>query len=162
MVIFIRHGEDNGTCGKYSHDMDISENSKKDIASLTHKLVKKYGIPDVIYCSPFKRCRSTVKVMQEHFHTETETQVIIDNRLSKYYTKKQQQNPNARPSTLKYNPPTSECYCQVLDRSIDIYKELKNKSDNVWCISHGIVLRYISKKIGEEIRNIKFLHILKV
>ncbi len=158
----MRHGHDKNEDGhmkhKYSHDPTITSLGKKEVAKATHKLVRKYGVPKVIYCSPFKRCRATVKVMLEHFHdTNKRPNVFIDNRLSKFYTESQQKNPNGRPSTMKYNPPIIECHNDVMDRCLDIYEELDGTSNRVWCVTHAIIVRYISQEIDEEIEHVEFL-----
>jgi len=166
MVIFIRHGNDkNDGCKneKYSHDPTISKHGKKEVSKITHKMVDKYGIPKVIYCSPFKRCRETVKIMLEHFHDcEKLPIIVVDNRLSKFYTEKQQKKPNMRPSTRKFDPPVYECDHDVMERSMDIHDELCRKSNRVWCVTHAIVVRYVSMRTDEEIPHVEFLQMVVI
>lgn len=150
MLLFIRHCEDDTKSWfqKYTHDTDVTERGRRETAKLTHRLVKKYGVPDLILCSPFKRCRSTVKAMLRHLHCSKKPQIKVDVRLSKYYTEEQQVKPNARPSTQKHNPPTIETPAQVKVRSVDIFEELKPITDmNIWCVTHAAVLKYINKEV---------------
>ena len=103
----------------------------------------------------------------QHFHNaETLPKIIIDSRLSKYFTPHQQTNPKIRPSTARYNPPLCEKYSDVRERSKRILNHLKIKNAKIWCISHAIVLKMIGKEIDTQVGNnrgyIKFLEILEV
>lgn len=159
-LLFIRHSEDDSDYPKYSHDLPITKDGIKMTKKLTQKLINKHGVPDVIYCSPFKRCRSTVEIMIRTINTCVP--IKIDTRLSKYYTESQQQNPNARPETQKYNPPTIETKEDVSRRSKNILTELRKTDLNVWCITHAIVVNNICKLIGNSNRYIEFLQVVKV
>lgn len=185
-LLFIRHSEDDFDYPKFSHDLPITKGGIRLTKKLTKKLIRKHGVPDVIYLSPFKRCRSTVEIMvktilkeQNAYETLTakdqsrsgnslnfkSPKITIDNRLTKYYTISQQSHPNARPETLKHNPPTSETKEDVFKRSKSILNELRisiKPNEVVWCVTHAIVVSKVCKMIGNPYRTIDFLQVIKV
>jgi len=60
-IIYIRHGKDRK--GSHKHDEKLTKEGKKEVEIFTEKLVREYGIPDIIYYSPFHRTRHTAKYM---------------------------------------------------------------------------------------------------
>lgn len=145
MHIYLRHGNDEVRHPTFKHDHSLNSKSatEYEIINFTKKLIKKYGYPSKIYCSPFKRARATVRIMKKYLpHTE----IIIDSDLSRYFTKKEQLNPSVREYTMKYNPPLYENK-QEFQRRVDrIERHVNQQRDVCWCITHYLVIKYLCKK----------------
>ena len=54
VIIYIRHAEDIYR-DKYKYDPKLTRDGKIKARKLVTKLISKYGIPDIIYCSPCSR-----------------------------------------------------------------------------------------------------------
>ena len=144
MQIFIRHGNDNKS-SKYQHDNSLNLCKKyvtDDIIKLTKKLIKKYGYPVKIYCSPFNRVIQTVNIMEPILKNNTE--IIIEPKLSRFFNKKEQLHPSVRKETLKYYPPIYENNKEFKKRVDKIDNKLHKKNYTVWYISHYLVLKRIA------------------
>ena len=60
MRIYIRHADkeyENGKAMSCVHDPSITEDGKINTIRTAQELVSKYGIPDMIICSPYRRAR---------------------------------------------------------------------------------------------------------
>lgn len=159
MHIYIRHGNDEKKSNfKHDHSLNSSKEIKQEIIHFTNKLIMKYGYPDKIYCSPFKRVRSTVKIMKKILNNNVE--IIVDPKLSRYFTKKEQEKPEVRDYTLKYKPPIYENTKLFKKRVDKFYKKVDQQKDkNIWCITHYLVIKHICKKKQIEIpKRMPFLY----
>lgn len=141
MPLYIRHGNDE-TTSYYKQDTRLNQSFKQDIITVTQELIKQYGYPDKIYCSPFKRARETLNVMM----TLIKCPVFIDSNLSRFFSEKETLNPKVRPSTLKYNPPIQESKQEFKYRA----DHLKYKG-NVWCITHFLIIKRTAKRAAKHV-----------
>ena len=66
--IYIRHGEklyhNNSTGVQHTYDAGLSRTDIGKMKELVEKLVHTYGRPDLIFCSPFERCRETALLLR--------------------------------------------------------------------------------------------------
>ena len=144
MCIILRHGNDECKTN-YKHDPHLKHcnHCKNDIIITTEELIKKYGYPNKIYCSPFTRVRETVDLMHKVFKKRhVHVDIIIEPKLSRYFTSAEKKNPGVRHNTLKYNPPIYESSDAFKNRVNQI--EYKLKHQNVWVITHYLVMRQIA------------------
>lgn len=88
MRIYIRHGHKTHRNGKtvadgtYQHDPEITEQGKEEARKLAMNLIKRYGVPTIIVCSPFLRCRQTANELAKSVNS------YVNSRFSKaYHTK---------------------------------------------------------------------------
>jgi len=141
--IYIRHGNDEKS-STYKHDnsLNSSAETEENIVITCKKLIDIYGYPDKIYCSPFRRARETLHIMKKLLPN---TEIIIDERLSRFFSKKDKENPRVRPKTMKYEPPIEETKYEFKKRVLSMEKVIR-KQDNVWCITHYLVIKQICKK----------------
>lgn len=147
MHIYMRHGNDEKTSTfKQDKSLNSSSQCEQDIIDKTHQLIKLYGYPKKIYCSPFRRARETVHIMNKILNVE----IIIDSKLSRFFSKKEKLNPSVRTKTLKYNPPITESRLEFKQRVKEIEKII-NKEESVWVITHYLVMKNICKKYNKEI-----------
>ena len=157
----MRHGNDNKTC-KYKHDHSLQSDImvQEEIIHKTKKLIKKYGYPTKIYCSPFKRVRETVAIMLDYIAEKgRQVEIHVDPNLSRYFNGNERANPSVRKTTLKYNPPLDE-NGQMFKRRVDkAERRVMHNDDTVWCITHYLVIKRITKNNDIEIpRKMPFLY----
>ena len=143
----MRHGNDNKICDyKHDHSLQSDYIYEQEIIKKTKKLIKKYGYPQKIYCSPFKRVRETVVIMAKYIQSKNrQIDIHVDPRLSRYFTSKEQLNPSVRKTTLKYNPPLDEDSTMFKKRVDKIEDCINRNTVTTWCITHYLVIKRISK-----------------
>ena len=146
-IIYIRHGED--TRSGYKYDEKLTKKGKKGARRLSRKLIDKYGVPDAIYYSPFHRTRQTKRIMVKEIKKITDRWVEVlecDPRLSRYFTRKQKEDPDIRNDTMRRDPPIYETWDEFHHRIKEQFKELVASDYKIiWCITHTLVLDYIVK-----------------
>lgn len=121
----------------------------------------RYGMPDMIRCSPYNRTRATLKqflkVCKEHDSSRL-PKVVIDARLGRFFTKndreefskvKKEHKKNLRQSTLKL---AGEF---VIDKDKHHFRkrveqqfsrlQKKNKYSIIWNITHSLVIKHVAR-----------------
>lgn len=146
-IIYMRHGEDQRDHHKY--DEVLTERGKKSARKLAKRLINEYGIPDVIYCSPFYRTRQTCKQFLKvlRSHTDERIKVKIDPRLSRFFTDNQARNPDIRRDTMKKGPPIDETWEEFKERVEEQVEEMERKDryQVIWCIGHTLIIKRVAK-----------------
>ncbi|HSW75829.1 MAG TPA: histidine phosphatase family protein [Candidatus Saccharimonadales bacterium] len=146
MHIYLRHGDDTNKKSKYKHDksLNVSKKTEYDIVKTTKKLIKLYGYPDRIYCSPFKRCRETLDIILK---VVKNAKVVIDSDLSRFFVKKEYIHPSVRHTTMYYDPPIKESHKEFKKRvERNERRVIKHDHDVTWCITHYLVMKCLCKK----------------
>lgn len=90
-LLFIRHGPDEAD-GKHVFDQRISPKGKRSCRKVAKLLVKKYGLPTLIYYSPYKRCRTTLQEFLRVIESHKGDHVVKTEpapSLGKFYTTQQ-------------------------------------------------------------------------
>ena len=160
-MLYIRHSEKlykNGENTEYQLDPGLTENGKVNAMIKFTKLLK-YGIPSIIYCSPYLRTRETAIIAQYVVSNNTglNVQIIVDNLLSEYLGNQKNVNfkKDVHKETLQYNPLPSETWKEYINR-IKQYIKLNNQKQNDnkirWYISHGLVIQSIAFLYGNKIK----------
>jgi broad specificity phosphatase PhoE len=167
VAILMRHAHDNEPNSRYRHDKEITREGKREAGKVARKLIKKYGNPDIIYCSPMTRTRQTLKYMLRYVPGDPE--VIVDNRLSRYFNDREKRNPSVSRRTLRRNIPIHEThngFRRRCDSFLDDVKQNKyhrSSGKKIWIISHVLVLKRITRKLGIRIsRHVNFLEYYKM
>lgn len=158
----MRHGNDDKK-SNYKHDKSLNSlpETENQIIQFTKSLIKKYGYPDKIYCSPFKRARATLEIMLKLINKKVK--VIIDPNLSRFFTRNEQKNVSVRRQTLKYDPPLYENKKSFHKRVDKVEKKNYCTCCNVWHITHYLVLKRICQNNNIPIPNhMKFLWYTKI
>lgn len=157
MLILIRHAEEDetNTPSKYSHDANITKKGAELARTVAKRLIRKYGHPSVIYLSPFKRTRQTVESMN------VKAKTIVDNRVSKYFTKRQSISPKIHSSTQSLSPPIAESKEQVLKRIREFVFSITS-TNVVWVVTHAIILKYAAKLYERKLSHISPLRTLRM
>lgn len=167
MLIFVRHSKDTSR-GAHRHDGRIVKEGKKLAERSGRRLVKKYGTPDIIYCSPFQRTRETMESMIKGGKFETRPSIILDTRLSRYFSGREKQDPSIFTSTEEYGIPINESWNEFKYRVRDFIKDLEKKDYFrkdivVWVITHALVYKEIARKYRHKLpEKIPFMDYFRV
>lgn len=148
MLIYLRHGDDRGPA-KYRHDRHLNARGRKQARKASADLVARYGQPDAVLVSPFRRAVETLEEMSKHF---THAVGARDGRLAQYLGEKRR--------APRINPKTASCIdaaeskdafrARVQEHVRDVQKRAKVAS--IWCITHQIVIEEVSGHFGMQIR----------
>lgn len=156
MLIYIRHSDDNVLDPTYACDGDITPEGRILAINLGNKLLHRYGLPDTIYCSPFKRTRETLKYMLKDIPMEVvrSIKIVFTQELGRYFQPKQRSIKNIRPSTQKLEVNVRENW-RGFENRVDNHirkTRIEMKAEKyVWCITHAIVYKRVAKHYGVSI-----------
>jgi len=172
MLIYLRHGNDEGKdfppdVSQHRHDKHLTDRGKKEATSEAVKLIKLYGPPDIIRCSPFARGKDTVHGMLRGFTQQKLPLPIIryDRALSRFFNRKEQADPSVGPETLEKNVPIYETKEEFHDRVDKHIKRMETYELGklIWIITHALVYKRVAAHHQIEIpKHIPFLHHFKV
>lgn len=186
MIIYIRHSHDEYDDATHRHDHQITPLGKEKARRMGKKLIEKYGLPNLIYCSPFKRTRQTLKYMLKDNipvvpatgsaplgsllrppgdRTETvqppKTRVKYDANLSRYFNRQEQEDPSIFAETEKLDIPIKETKNEFklrVDEHINEITSLHNDKQIIWCITHTLVLKRVAKHYNIDIpKHLEFM-----
>jgi len=168
MVVYIRHGDDNNKHTKHKHDPHITKQGIDNVRNITKELIRKYGCPNTIYVSPFRRCIDTMKVMLHEINSTNEinkkkknkVRLVCDVNLSRYFTKSDKKHPKVSKKTLDFGIPIYESKKDFHKRiNYHVTETAKKHHENVvWCITHALVYKNIAKNLNITTNNrIEFL-----
>lgn len=149
MIIFLRHGQDySNDSATYIYDAKLKEEGKSQVRHTFSKLIKKYGVPHKVYCSPFRRTVET-SLMLHKIHEDIPIKVC--KRIGRYFTRKEKKNPDISPQTKKADPVIDKPwekytagitkFCKKIKKYASSHA-IKNGEDRViWVISHTVPLK---------------------
>lgn len=110
------------------------------ISKFGHHLVKQYGMPHIIFTSPYKRTRQTAHLLK----TNLDVPVVIDNTLSEFIHGKYNitLNDSVRKNTAIHCPPINETPFQYYYRLHKHEQEVKKLPEGVyWFVTHGLNIK---------------------
>ena len=153
-IVYIRHGEDRESSHKY--DEKLTPEGKIQARKLAKKLIKKYGLPDVIYYSPFFRARETRKEMvkaitefRDNLEDEQKNKRIklkLDPRLGRFFTRKERANPDISSSTKHKGAIINERWKDFKERvESQLNDAFSNDYKIIWNITHTLVLLHVAE-----------------
>ena len=142
IIIYIRHGED--IRDGYKYDEKLTDDGKYEVKVLANKLIKDYGVPEVIYYSPYYRTRQTTRIMLKVIHEELNEKIRLkcDPRLSRFFTKRQKRDPDISRSTRKKGAPIYESWSDFKYRAEEQISDMEenDKYQIIWCVTHTLIL----------------------
>lgn len=174
VVVYMRHGHDEYTEVTHRHDHRLTGTGWREAKAKARELVKRYGWPTKIYCSPFLRTKSTVMAMNKVLkamrkdpnsphYGKPKPDLRYDRRLSRRFSRDEQDDPSMFPETAKHQIPVVEDWNEFLGRIKRHVDSMRNRnyyrsSKVVWCVTHAIVYKRIAHLRGrKEPRRIDFL-----
>jgi broad specificity phosphatase PhoE len=168
MLIYLRHGNDE-VDGRPFHrdDRRLNIEGKKQVRRAAKALYKKYGLPDIIFCSPMKRAKETVKEIKRGLFkaTGSKVKIIIDNKLSRYFNSREQEDPSILPETAKLKIPIFETKDAFKYRCKKQYNKCLRKAHKakIWCVTHVLVLKQVAAACKVQLpEHVPFLYSFKI
>ena len=161
MLIFIRHSDDQDDDPTHALDPKLTKEGKHLAYKEGKALIERYGLPTIIYCSPFRRTKETLEYMLRKRSTSNMA-IIYDNRLSRYFSSKEKKHPDIDRSTKKADVPIFESYGDFKERARDLTHALDvyiGGKEIVWCITHSSFYKKIASIYKAPIPDhIPFMH----
>ena len=160
MIILIRHSHDRvkGSV-RHAHDTDITEKGVAMAQKKARKLVRRYGRPSMILCSPFRRTRETMTVMADEISISGKRQ-YIDPRLGRIFADDERKQPKMAASTQAYGVNADEGRRRFRARVDNFVRDIDQYIDTeevVWVITHAIVFNSVLERYGHETGHLGFL-----
>lgn len=159
-MLYIRHGEKSYTNGKsstFSFDPNLTSSGKLAAYDRFFHLLTTYGPPTKIISSPYLRTRETAAIAQEVIYNTTGQIIPIyhDVILGEYLAHHRPSNLSIdlREETLRHQPIGHESWREYTQRI-----EQHQGEDNVWYITHGIVISSIASCYGVKLPRPSQLH----
>lgn len=157
-IIYIRHGPDRR--GSHKYDEKLTSFGKEEVQKFTLQLIEQYGLPDVIYYSPFYRTRQTRKQMMKAIKQyrkmngigDERIELILEPRLGRFFTRKQRRNPDIKSSTFAKGAIIDETKEEFRNRIQLQFEEMMREDEYsvIWNITHTLVLLHIARLKGIE------------
>lgn len=143
VLIFVRHSDDESVDCSQIHDCQLVKNGWRLARNVGKKLIDKYGIPDIIYVSPFRRTIQTMEGMLNGRSTE----IIEDKRLCRYFNGSSKYSPKVDPKTMKKNIPIKESFDEFEKRVKNFSRFISTSSPDkvIWIITHVLVYKRLIK-----------------
>jgi len=192
MIIYIRHGDDQSeprlppgspdhrhTCSRsrrnrgcrkrsvYEHDALLSVAGCKESERTARYLIRQFGHPSVVYCSPFERTRATAMCMARAFTRSV--CIVVDPRLGRLFAPSEQRRPRMTRATRQHRPIVHESAAAFRRRiSAQLHDMIcrgyhRACGPVVWCITHAVPLKQIAREIGAPVpRYIQFMDCLVI
>lgn len=175
--IFIRHGQkhhnNNALDETYPFDSDITKLDENKARSQVTRLVETYGIPTVIYTSPYRRTIQTsewfVELIEDIYPTEELPDIVVEPLLSEHFGSAHVPVIKLRyihPETLALDP-VIDNGSQGLHRRAKMIVEMIDKLGEdqdvpdfdrpIWFVTHGTVIGAVSKRAGNRPKMFKTL-----
>ena len=144
MIILIRHANDEDIDQTYRHDYHLNPSKLKTAVRLGKKLRRKYGDPDVIYSSPFRRTLDTSHLLRG----KSTCSINASTKLGRIFFGKDRLKPSVSRETLEYGVNTDESKEEYMRRVRMISEELKSLDKPgkiIWVVTHAYTFKVISK-----------------
>lgn len=142
-LAFIRHGHDEYRNETYRDDNRLTTMGVTQAQEMGSLLLQKYGHPNIIYCSPFRRTIETARQMTNGL-TDKEMEkikVVSDPMLGRWFHGEERNNPDVDIETQQSGVPTDESYSQFLQRCNKRLDELEAEmlsGKKIWVITHTL------------------------
>lgn len=158
-IVFIRHSDKayrNGKADTYSHDPPLTRGGA-DRCNKELSNILKYGEPDIVFVSPFLRCRQTAAHLIKSLKSQPE--LYVDVRVSEYLYHHDSSKISLHEDTESFNPPIDKSYSELEDRVYDFFNSIRNKYKDkvVWVITHGIIMRMVYTKCFDSELKVPYL-----
>ena len=148
MLIYLRHGDDRGN-DVYRHDRHLNDRGRKKARKAFSALAEKYGHPDTLFVSPFRRTIQTLEAMAARF--KRPVNVLRDPRVAQYLGGKRE--PIVSPETaavVALDESWEAFQARIRDHVADAEKR-KSVGAAIWCITHQVVIEEVAGCFGMKI-----------
>lgn len=148
MLLYLRHGDDRGD-DVYRHDRRLNDRGRKKARKEAARLIERYGHPDHVFVSPYRRATDTLDAMRPSFARDVE--VRHDPRVAQRLSEKQRRDPQVSPET-RSRVAIDEDRETFRRRVADHVDELRRMTGLVWCITHQAVIEEVARHFGAKSR----------
>mgnify|MGYP001276806183 CR=1 FL=1 len=158
-IIWIRHGFKQYKNGKnpegtFQYDPGLRPGHEYAFDSIRLNLVHEYGPPTMVISSPYQRTMETARGLALSSHIMREPLVC------EFLGHQKPGTEDLRPSTImeglsSYRESFKELRKRCREHVTKI-QETTLPGEVVWCITHGLVMKYIMKVLHEEEKNFSF------
>jgi broad specificity phosphatase PhoE len=155
VLVYLRHGDDRGN-DVYRHDRSLNDRGKKKAGKAFGDLAEKYGHPDTVFVSPFRRAIQTLDSMAASF--ERAVEIHRDPRIAQYLGEKRDPSISPETAALVIVVETKDAFrTRVREHAQDM--QLRSTAGTaIWCITHQIVIEEVAHYFDVKIRgNLDFL-----
>lgn len=163
MTIYVRHApkayaNNKNSLNGYAFDPPLTDEGVFLAELQFRNMCEKYDIPQIIICSPFLRTRQTAKIAKHVIYQSTGKKIPIETNsfLGEYLGNISDLSyfeEKVHPDTLNCNPIGKETWAEFVQRVRNYVKHVdySGYDENVWIITHGIVICAIAMEYGMEI-----------
>jgi broad specificity phosphatase PhoE len=148
MLIYLRHGDDRGA-DIYRHDRELNARGKKKAGKAFDDLADKYGHPDTMFVSPFRRAIQTLEAMAARFKRPVD--VHRDPRLALYLGGKREPLVSPETAALVAVDENVEAFRARVRDQVEDAKRRKIVGASIWCITHQAVIEEVAGHFGVKI-----------
>ena len=165
MIIYVRHSDDEGGNCSRAHDCKLTRNGLRLASRVGTELIEKYGIPNIIFVSPFRR---TIQTTQSMLKTVDSSIIDIrqDIRIGRYFSSREQRHPDIAPQTDVTGLPIEESYTAFKRRVRRFARSIQEYEDAnvvVWVVTHALVYKRIGEYYDKNLPgHIPFMHNFRV
>lgn len=161
-MLYIRHAQkaySNGADREFSLDPSLTEVGRTAARDKFRELIRDYGIPTRIVCSPYLRARETAQIATEVLFEMTNIQMNVscNPEIGEYlgHHKGKDINSCLRKETLIHNPVPPELWKDYITRINKYVRRTNwnNTKELVWHITHGLVIQSIAHFKGVKIKH---------
>lgn len=166
MIIYIRHSQED-TDPTYLDDPLLTEKGQRLAYKRGIRLIEKYGIPDIVYCSPFRRTKETMKYMLKDIDSrENDIDIKIRGSLSRYFKTRDKKYADVCDKTLNKNIPIYEDRREFYFRVEHVYDKMekyRHSNKIIWCITHTSLYKEIADMYDISLpKHIPYMHYIKI
>ena len=140
-LIYFRHGDDRGT-DIYRHDRQLNGRGRKKARKTFGELAEKYGHPDTLFVSPFRRSIQTLETMIEQFKRPVD--VHRDPRIAQYLGSKRAPSVSPETAALVAVDESLEAFQARVGDHVEDARRRKGVGASIWCITHQIVIEEVA------------------
>ena len=145
MLLYLRHGDDRGE-DAYKHDRALNARGRKKAEKAFEALVDRYGHPDTLFVSPYRRAVQTLEAMKPRFARPVD--IHRDPRVAQYVGGKRV--PVVSPETaavVDIDETLAQFRARVADHAEDARRRAKAGAV-LWCITHQVVVEEVARHFG--------------
>jgi broad specificity phosphatase PhoE len=148
MLLYLRHGDDRGT-DIYRHDRQLNDRGRKKARKAFGDLAAKYGHPDTLFVSPFRRSIQTLEEIATRFKRPVD--VHRDPRIAQYIGSKRETLVSPQTAAVIALDESLAAFRARIRDHVEDVKRRKRIGSSIWCITHQIVIEEVARCFGMKI-----------
>lgn len=148
MLIYLRHGDDRGA-EIYRHDRHLNSRGKKRAGKAFGKLTEKYGHPDTLFVSPFRRAIQTLEAMTVRFKRPVD--IHRDPRVAQYLGDKKEPLVSPETAALVVRDESWGAFQTRIRLHVEDVRGRERVGATIWCVTHQIVIEEVALCFGVKI-----------